>query len=407
MSKTVAGDTTQYVLDLAATLPLVISDTEAVYLYGLDIIAQQQAERLYYAHDGLGSVRQLVNAAGQIETNYGYDPFGVPLVGGEVYNPYQFTGEAWDEEVELLYLRARYYQPEVGRFITKDPWPGDDQRPGTLNGYVYVLNSPVNYADPTGRQEAEPTPTPTERERQMIQCVQDMQEPSRIAGPPLPASCDIPVAPQQESLPVFSGGHPGIGLVFQRTIVSPERSVTFLSMYYEFVPEIGFVPAVAAGEVRHGVELTVEVYLNGTYVDARDTYDLTSLGGLRYALDFPPTLARTVQVVSNRTLGRPLPFQDQWRVRERWGFGNPIEPVDAPEGLPSQGMKGSGWAAGDWFTADDGLPSIAYINLIVPELAGGMPCASAYYSPERRSPWVTYGPVHSYEVRFGHIYPGH
>jgi len=44
-SKTVSGDTTQYVLDLAATLPVVISDTEAVYLYGLDIIARQQLER--------------------------------------------------------------------------------------------------------------------------------------------------------------------------------------------------------------------------------------------------------------------------------------------------------------------------------------------------------------------------
>ena len=53
-----SGDIIQYVLDLAATLPVVISDAEAVYLYGLDIIAQQQAERLYYMHDGLGSVRQ-------------------------------------------------------------------------------------------------------------------------------------------------------------------------------------------------------------------------------------------------------------------------------------------------------------------------------------------------------------
>jgi RHS repeat-associated protein len=123
-SKTVGGDTTEYVLDLMATLPVVVSDTEAVYLYGLDIIAQQQAERLYYVHDGLGSVRQLVDTTGEIETNYAYDPFGVPLVGGEVYNPYQYTGEAWDAEVELLYLRARYYQPEVGRFITKDPWEG-------------------------------------------------------------------------------------------------------------------------------------------------------------------------------------------------------------------------------------------------------------------------------------------
>jgi hypothetical protein len=57
MRKTVAGDTTRYVLDLAPTLPVVISDTEAVYLYGLDIIARQQSQTLYYVRDGLGSVR--------------------------------------------------------------------------------------------------------------------------------------------------------------------------------------------------------------------------------------------------------------------------------------------------------------------------------------------------------------
>jgi len=75
-----------------------------------------------------------------------------------VYNPYRITGEAWDTEVELLYLRARYYQPETGRFITKDPWSGNRLAPGTLNRYVYVLSSPVNYADPTGLDFTGPGP---------------------------------------------------------------------------------------------------------------------------------------------------------------------------------------------------------------------------------------------------------
>ncbi len=152
-SKTVSGDTTQHVLDLAATLPVVVSDTEAVYLYGLDIIAQQQAERQYYFHDGLGSVRQLLDSTGEVEANYAYDPFGVPVVAGDASNPYRFTGEAWDEEVELLYLRARYYQPETGRFIIKDPWPADVLRPLSLNGWAYVANNPVNMADLTGLKE--------------------------------------------------------------------------------------------------------------------------------------------------------------------------------------------------------------------------------------------------------------
>jgi len=155
-SKTVAGDTTEYALDLLATLPVVISDTDAVYLYGLDIIAQQQAERQYYMHDGLGSVRQLVDTTGQIETNYAYDPFGVPVVEGDESNPYQYTGEAWDEEVGLLYLRARYYQPEVGRFITKDPWAGSISQPLTLNRYVYVMGNAPNRADPMGLRTGDP-----------------------------------------------------------------------------------------------------------------------------------------------------------------------------------------------------------------------------------------------------------
>ena len=151
---------TQYVLDLAATLPVVISDTETVYLYGLDILAQQQSERLYYAYGGLGSVRhpstglraRLLDGTGDLETNYAYDLFGVPVVGGEVSKPYQYTGEAWDGWVELLYLRARYYQPEVGRFVTKDPWAGDSRQPQTLLGtYAYARTNPRTHVDHTDK----------------------------------------------------------------------------------------------------------------------------------------------------------------------------------------------------------------------------------------------------------------
>jgi len=171
-SKTVAGDTTEYVLDLVPTLPVVISDTEAVYLYGLDIIAQQQSDRLYYVHDGLGSVRQLVDTTGQIETNYAYDPFGVPEVGGEVYNPYQFTGEAWDAEVGLVYLRARYYQPEAGRFIAKDPLRGSLRGAQSLNRYLYAANNPINIVDPAGLRGEEPPPVAIWTTREMVRNVQ-------------------------------------------------------------------------------------------------------------------------------------------------------------------------------------------------------------------------------------------
>jgi RHS repeat-associated protein len=390
---------------LEGTLPVVVSDTEAVYLYGLDIIAQQQAERLYYFHDGLGSVRQMLDSTGEVQTNYAYDPFGVPVVAGDGSNPYQFTGEAWDGEVELLYLRARYYQPEVGRFITKDPWGGDTQRPATLNRYVYVTNNPINRRDPTGRQEIQPTPTPTERETRTMQCLEELQERERrdiITGP---ASCRIPDVLRQVPRPELTAMHPGIGLLRRRTIVSPKRSVSFWVQYAELVPGYGYRVAIAGGEVRHGVELTVEVYLNGTYVDIHDSYDTTQLGSLGYGLAFPPTLARWARVFTNRGATRgALAFTDQWRVRERfgisigpWSIGGGYQAVDPWEGLPSAGEKGRGWVgSGFWFTTDEGLPYIVRIYLGIPELVGGMPCGAFSYS-------VTRGPIHSYDVHLGDI----
>jgi RHS repeat-associated protein len=106
-------------------------------------------------------VRQLLDSAGEVQTNYAYDPFGVPVVSGDASNPYRFTGEAWDEEVELLYLRARYYQPEMGRFITKDPCLQGHTSPAALNLYLYAADNPVNMVDHNGLQSEDPDPQPS------------------------------------------------------------------------------------------------------------------------------------------------------------------------------------------------------------------------------------------------------
>ncbi len=90
-------------------------------------------------------------------TKYSYDEFGIPSPnskfgqGGEKANTYGFTGEQWDEDVGLLYLRARYYQPDVGRFITKDPFPGITALSQTLPPYLYCQNNPTDLVDPQGR----------------------------------------------------------------------------------------------------------------------------------------------------------------------------------------------------------------------------------------------------------------
>ncbi len=78
-----------------------------------------------------------------------FDPYGVPITG-DGGQPYGYSGEWWDAETQLLYLRARYLRPELGQFLTRDPWPGDVRQPGTLNGYSYGFANPLRYTDPNG-----------------------------------------------------------------------------------------------------------------------------------------------------------------------------------------------------------------------------------------------------------------
>ncbi|MED1664847.1 polymorphic toxin-type HINT domain-containing protein [Brevibacillus laterosporus] len=65
-------------------------------------------------------------------------------------NPFLYAGELYDEESGLIYLRARYYDPNDGRFITKDTYKGQVDNPLSLNRYTYVYNNPLIHSDPTG-----------------------------------------------------------------------------------------------------------------------------------------------------------------------------------------------------------------------------------------------------------------
>lgn len=62
-----------------------------------------------------------------------------------------YTGEYWDQDAQLLYLRARWYDPRIGRFISADPFEGRQRDPRTLNRYAYASNDPVSLIDPTGK----------------------------------------------------------------------------------------------------------------------------------------------------------------------------------------------------------------------------------------------------------------
>jgi RHS repeat-associated protein len=104
----------------------------------------------YYLTDALGSVRQLTNGQGNITLANAYDPYGtLAQTAGSAQTSYGFTGEFTDPS-GMVYLRARYYSSGDGRFLTRDTWMGDYNRPLSLNRWMYVEGNPVNYADPSG-----------------------------------------------------------------------------------------------------------------------------------------------------------------------------------------------------------------------------------------------------------------
>ncbi len=107
----------------------------------------RSAATSYFHADGLGSVTSLSNAAGSIANTYIYDSFGkLTASTGSLVNPFQYTARESDSETGLYYYRARYYDPQIGRFIKEDPT-------GFLAGenfYAYAFGSPTNWIDPMG-----------------------------------------------------------------------------------------------------------------------------------------------------------------------------------------------------------------------------------------------------------------
>jgi len=156
-------ETVYFVHDAAGILSQILQvqdasgQTRATYVYGLDRLAQVDGENRaeYFLYDGLGSVIALSDHKGEVTARYDYDEFGNPL-GGKRFGLkpdatiFGFTGELWDEEAGLLYLRSRHYDPQTGRFLTKDPYPGGLDNPLSLHPYLYCGNNPVIYIDPLG-----------------------------------------------------------------------------------------------------------------------------------------------------------------------------------------------------------------------------------------------------------------
>ena len=181
VAKKVGNVTTTYLVedDVNPTgLPQVFEESvngvlQRTYTYGLQRISENQPIQgtwtpSFYGYDGFGSVRQLTSLAGGITDSYNYDAFGNLLSSpGPTPNNYLYRGEQYDSDLGLYYLRARYYNPQTGRFLSRDPEDGKILDPATLHKYLYANGDPVNGLDPMGREDMFETGAKIDEEGQL------------------------------------------------------------------------------------------------------------------------------------------------------------------------------------------------------------------------------------------------
>lgn len=161
ISQTANGASYSYFNDTARTLAVVLNeqgpDGAIDYQHGLGLMGVNTATGTeYLSVDGVGST-VTVSEGSAVKANYDYDPWGNLLVPDPLGSKekYKFAGQALDTAAGLYYMRARFYDPAVGRFLSRDPLEGAAGSPLDRNPYVYARNNGLVFGDPSG-MSAEP-----------------------------------------------------------------------------------------------------------------------------------------------------------------------------------------------------------------------------------------------------------
>ena len=138
--KYIDGEYIKYAYDNGNIIEEITEDKTNKYYRGIHLI--KDSGNNYYVYDDHGNIVGIVTGDGRVDCEKEYTAFGVSEETLPV--PFGYCGEYTDAESGLIYLRNRYYDPSIGRFITEDPI-----RDG-LNWYVYCENNPIKYVDPLG-----------------------------------------------------------------------------------------------------------------------------------------------------------------------------------------------------------------------------------------------------------------
>ena len=161
-SKTVDGKTINHIWDGSKQIIVDMDDSDwysaEVYVRGTNLLAKfskqsgnVKTDYQYYTQNAHGDVVNLTDSTGAITKSYKYDAFGVEQnIDDADTNAFRYCGEYFDAETGTIYLRARYYNPTIGRFISRDSYAGEINDPLSLNFYTYCENNPIYGIDPNG-----------------------------------------------------------------------------------------------------------------------------------------------------------------------------------------------------------------------------------------------------------------
>jgi RHS repeat-associated protein len=231
------------ILSIATTLPAVASQVT------------------YYHTDALGSVVMESNEAGQVTYQREYRPYGESTLDPPKDGP-AYTGHVQDTATGLTYMQQRYYDPDVGRFLSVDPVMVDKETGRNFNRYWYGNNNPYKFTDPDGKFGF-----PTNSSISQVASTARAQEATQAASDH--ASKKLA---EKSSVTAEAGAATGVGIVAQKTMVGSSGD------------KVGIVPVGEGGYVAATGNLeVVEVDLGGDGPLAIDValpeFDLRARGG--------------------------------------------------------------------------------------------------------------------------------
>jgi RHS repeat-associated protein len=149
-SQTISGTTSYIAWDMAEELPLILGDGTNSYIYGPGGLPVEQINTstgavTYLHHDQAGSTRLLTGLTGVVTGKCTYGAYGTPTCEGTATTPLGYDAQYTNTDTDLIYMRARVYDPATAQFMSSDPLKAITGEP-----YSYAGDNPLNASDPSG-----------------------------------------------------------------------------------------------------------------------------------------------------------------------------------------------------------------------------------------------------------------